>query len=603
MRGSLFDVFPMGSQAPLRIDLFDDEIEAIRRFDPETQRSLDSLEKRAPAARARGAARCRMPCKDFSRRFRTRFEGDPTRIEHLSRRERGTRAARASSSTCRCSSMRPRRCFDYLPPNAVIVHDAALPGALAKAWHDIEARYEDRRHDIERPVLPPGGAVPRAARSSTRSSSASPPSRWRLQGRHGAAGAATRGRRNFPTAGAARAANRRAGRAARSHRWTRFLAEFAGRVLIAADSPGQTRSAAGDAARPRPHRRDRARLGCASPNGKARARPDRGARPAGPHTHRTAASPSFPKRSCSARARRQERRRKRAAADPEAILRDLQDLNPGAPVVHEEYGVGRYVGLQPMEVGGPAGRVPGAGVPGRRPRVCARPLAASGHPLHRRARPRARRCTSSAPTNGPRRAQARRRADPRRRRGAARPVRAPQGAAGPEAAAQRARVPDLRRRLPVRGDRGSGRSHPRRCSRDLASDRPMDRIVCGDVGFGKTEVAMRAAFVAVAGRQAGGRAGAHDAARPTAPHQLPRPLRRLAGRDRGALAVRQRQGNAGDPRGHRERHGRHRHRDASAAARARALQGSGADHRRRGASLRRARQGAAAGAARRMCTF
>src|SRR6202035_3718236 len=49
---------------------------------------------------------------------------------------------------------------------------------------------------------------------------------------------------------------------------------------------------------------------------------------------------------------RQERRRKRTAADPEAILRDLQDLNPGAPVVHEDYGVGRYVGMQVMEIAG-----------------------------------------------------------------------------------------------------------------------------------------------------------------------------------------------------------------------------------------------------------
>src|SRR4029077_9255628 len=51
---------------------------------------------------------------------------------------------------------------------------------------------------------------------------------------------------------------------------------------------------------------------------------------------------------------RQERRRKRAA-DPEAILADLRDLNPGAPVVHEEYGVGRYLGLMPMEIGGQPG--------------------------------------------------------------------------------------------------------------------------------------------------------------------------------------------------------------------------------------------------------
>src|SRR6202030_2360394 len=57
---------------------------------------------------------------------------------------------------------------------------------------------------------------------------------------------------------------------------------------------------------------------------------------------------------------RQERRRKRAA-DPEAILRDLLDLNPGAPVVHEEYGVGRYAGLRPMDIGGPPGGLLGLG--------------------------------------------------------------------------------------------------------------------------------------------------------------------------------------------------------------------------------------------------
>ena len=56
LRGSLFDVFPMGAESPLRVDLFDDEIEAIREFDPDTQRSGDSLQARAPVAGARTAA-------------------------------------------------------------------------------------------------------------------------------------------------------------------------------------------------------------------------------------------------------------------------------------------------------------------------------------------------------------------------------------------------------------------------------------------------------------------------------------------------------------------------------------------------------------------
>src|SRR6266436_2018444 len=77
VRGSLLVVFPMGSAGPLRIDLFDDEIEAIRRFDPETQRSLDAL----PGVQLLPAREVPLDAeavKDFRRRYRTRVEGDLT---------------------------------------------------------------------------------------------------------------------------------------------------------------------------------------------------------------------------------------------------------------------------------------------------------------------------------------------------------------------------------------------------------------------------------------------------------------------------------------------------------------------------------------------
>ena len=84
VRGSLLDVFPMGAATPLRIDLFDDEIEAIRRFDPDTQRSLDTLDERAAAAGARGAAR---------RRRRSRISAAAT-----ARASRAIRTAAASTA-------------------------------------------------------------------------------------------------------------------------------------------------------------------------------------------------------------------------------------------------------------------------------------------------------------------------------------------------------------------------------------------------------------------------------------------------------------------------------------------------------------------------
>ncbi len=78
LRGSLFDVYPMGYPHALRIDLFDDRIDSIRHFDPDTQRSLDRLQ-RLRLLPAREFPLDDASCRDFRRRFRSRFEGEPTR--------------------------------------------------------------------------------------------------------------------------------------------------------------------------------------------------------------------------------------------------------------------------------------------------------------------------------------------------------------------------------------------------------------------------------------------------------------------------------------------------------------------------------------------
>ncbi|MGH8315616.1 MAG: transcription-repair coupling factor, partial [Steroidobacterales bacterium] len=78
VRGSLIDIFPMGASEPLRIDLFDDEIETIRAFDPETQRSGEKLET-VRLLPAREVPLDPQSVKAFRRRYRTRFEGDPSR--------------------------------------------------------------------------------------------------------------------------------------------------------------------------------------------------------------------------------------------------------------------------------------------------------------------------------------------------------------------------------------------------------------------------------------------------------------------------------------------------------------------------------------------
>ena len=85
-------------------------------------------------------------------------------------------------------------------------------------------------------------------------------------------------------------------------------------------------------------------------------------------------------------------------------------------------------------------------------------------------------------------------------------------------------------------------------SSDMTSGKAMDRLVCGDVGFGKTEVALRAAFVALADGKQVGAARAHDAARGAALPDVLRPLRRLSGAHRGALALSHGKGDEGRAR-------------------------------------------------------
>ena len=153
IRGSLFDVFPMGSEAPLRIDLFDEQIDSIRSFDPETQRSSERLD-RLDLLPAREFGLSPESIRDFRRRFRTRFEGDLTRMPTY--RDVGEGLAPAGieyylplffDST---SSL-----FDDLPAGSVAALPAGHEELLLGAWRDIEARHEERRYDIEHPVLAP----------------------------------------------------------------------------------------------------------------------------------------------------------------------------------------------------------------------------------------------------------------------------------------------------------------------------------------------------------------------------------------------------------------------------------------------------------------
>ena len=198
---------------------------------------------------------------------------------------------------------------------------------------------------------------------------------------------------------------------------------------------------------------------------------------------------------------RQERRRRRAQSDPQAILRDLTALGPGSPVVHEEYGVGRYLGLQVMQVAGQDGEfvvLEYAGgdklyVPVQQLHLVSR---YSGAAPGKRAAAQARhRPVGQARANAP------------PTRSATWPpncwicMRSARRSAGRRCRRRELEYQAFASSFPFEETDDQAEAI-RQVLQDLASEKPMDRVVCGDVGFGKTEVAMRAAFVAAqAGKQ------------------------------------------------------------------------------------------------------
>ena len=481
LRGSLFDVFPMGYAQPLRIDLFDDSIDSIRHFDPDTQRSLDKLEK-LKLLPAREIPLDEDACREFRRRYRTRFEGDPTRSAIY-------RGLRQNIAPAGIEFYLPlffdgtATLFDYLPRNPVLVLPEALDERLAQVWQEIAARYEDQRHDIEHPVLapeelflPPAEALQRTgALARVEWTNASP------AGVHAAPDIRLDTRAAQPLEPLAR-----------------FLETHAGRVLLAADSPGR-REVLHDLLRAAGLAHEQVAGWRAFLVSKSRLCLGVGADVGGialdtPPVTLLADGELF------GRHAQQERRRRRAQLDPAAILRDLQDLSAGAPVVHAEYGVGRYVGLQPMQVAGEDGEflvIEYAG--GDRIYV---PVSA----LHQ-----VNRYTGAAPDAAPLHklgsdqwAKARRRASEQVRDVAAELLdlyARRQARKGSALTGDEAEYRAFAAAFPFE-ETADQRDAIAAVLRDMNSERPMDRVVCGDVGFGKTEVAMRAAFVAVqAGKQ------------------------------------------------------------------------------------------------------
>ena len=489
VRGSLFDLFPMGAGAPLRIDLLDDEVESLRAFDPDTQRSTRRID-RVDLLPAREFPTSADAVSAFRRAWRRRFEGDPSRCLIYREVSQGGWPA-GIEYYLPLFFEQTATLIDYLPPDTVIVLAEGVYDAAKAFWADTRDRYRNRCHDRERPVLSPGEIFLPVEDLFSRLA-AYPGVRLRPGGenKHGATVEfAARTPPALPIDG-------------RSERPIGFLQDFlaahAGRCLIVAETPGrreillETLGAhdlkpmlveswsdfiAGDV-----------RLAMTV------AELEDGACIDVPSVAVITESQLFGARAA------QRRRRRGRKGDPEGLVRDLDELRIGAPVVHEAHGVGRYAGLEVLTIGSTSGeflRIDYADgdklyVPVGSLELVSRytgidPEAAPLHKLGSRQWQRARRRAAERVADVAAElleVQARRASRP----GVAFEVES-EYLRGFEAAFPFEETPDQAGTI-------------QQVVADMRRATPMDRLVCGDVGFGKTEVAMRAAFIAVqSGRQ------------------------------------------------------------------------------------------------------
>ena len=484
VRGSLFDLFPMGADAPLRIDLLDDEIESLRVFDPDSQRSASRI-KRVELLPAREFPTSPDSVSAFRRAWRRRFEGDPSRCPVYREVSQGGWPA-GIEYYMPLFFGETATLMDYLPPDTVVVLTEDVHDAARAFWADTRDRFQNRCHDRERPVLSPGEIfIPVEDLFSTLA--AYPGVRLRRGGEHERSATVTFATQTPPALPIDGRAERPIGLL------QDFLAAHAGRCLIVAETPGrreillETLGAHGL----KPELVESWSGFIAGGVGFAMtvAELEDGALIDSPSVAVITESQLFGARAA------QRRRRRGGGRDPEGMVRDLNELRIGAPVVHEAHGVGRYAGLEVLTIGGANGeflRIDYADgdklyVPVGSLHLVSRytgvdPEAAPLHKLGSRQWQRARRRAAEKVTDVAAElleVQARRASRP----GIAFEVES-EFLHGFEAAFPFEETPDQ-----------AGAIH--QVIADMRRAAPMDRLVCGDVGFGKTEVAMRAAFIAV----------------------------------------------------------------------------------------------------------
>jgi len=153
IRGSIIDIFPMGNNIPFRIELFDDEVESIRSFSPEDQRSIKKIEK-IDLLPAREFPLSEDGIARFRQNWRAKFSGNPTDAPLYHQISQGE-AANGIEYYLSLFYESTSTFFDYLPKNTLIVLVNDITRQAEQFWEETKHRYEQLKYDITRPLCPP----------------------------------------------------------------------------------------------------------------------------------------------------------------------------------------------------------------------------------------------------------------------------------------------------------------------------------------------------------------------------------------------------------------------------------------------------------------
>lgn len=483
VRGGLIDIYPMGSVLPYRIDLFGDTIDTIRTFDADTQRSLYPV-KEVRLLPAREFPMDEEARTAFRGRWREIFEGDPSRS--VIYKDIGSGIASAGIEYyLPLFFEETKTLFDYLPTDTTFALVGDIDAEIKRFWTDTQSRYRFLKSDRERPLLAPEQIFLSDENFFTL---AKPFGRWVIQSEDVASELSA----SLPNI----AVNRRADDPLVNLR--AYLLRTDKRVLICAETNGRRETLQ--------QYFNEYDLALTPADGfadfsTASAKLMLGVAPmhAGFELGNALGGLAFITETelYAGSGRRVGSKRQEGATQVEAMVRDLSELKIGDPVVHINHGIGRYMGLTSMDLG--EGETEFLHLEYAKDTKLYVPVSQ----LHVISR-----YSGASPDDAPLHAlgsgqweKAKRRAAEKIRDTAAELLNLYARRALREGHSFEYSAHDYEAFAESFGfeETVDQAAAINAVIQDMTSGKPMDRLICGDVGFGKTEVALRAAFVAVLG--------------------------------------------------------------------------------------------------------